>query len=89
MFSRWEKVSGAIMEAPTLGTGTASASGKSGLSRGGRKKYRPVGRAAGKKSCFASGEGAREPFLVMHPHDRHEFLLAVHRGDQPHEPERK
>lgn len=88
MFSRWEKVSGAIMEAPTLGTGTASASGKSGLSRGDAKK--PPGQPGGSlKSRFTSGKGTREPFLVMHPHDRHEFLLAIHRGDQPHEPERK
>ena len=88
MFSRWEKVSGAIMEAPTLGTGTASASGKSGLPRGDAKN-RPGGRAAGEKRSLASGEGAREPFLVMHPHHRHELLLAIHRRDQPHEPEHK
>ena len=38
MFSRWEKVSGVIMEGPTVGRRADAASGKSSGSAGRKKK---------------------------------------------------
>ena len=40
MLSSWEKVSGAIMDAPTLGTAVPAASGKSTRGQGHKKAVR-------------------------------------------------
>lgn len=62
MFSRWEKVSGAIMDGPTLGTRPDAASGKS-VNAGRKKAARENGRPEGAEGV--SGEGPAEPLLVI------------------------
>ena len=75
MLSRWEKVSGAIIEPPTLGSTAGAASGKSA-----HKKA--ACRYAGGESDQTGGESdesAGEPLLVVLAHHRHGLELAVDR----------
>jgi hypothetical protein len=54
MFSMWEKVSGAIMDGPTLGSTARAASGKSAPAHPGRKKPSGCsGRLMDDRECVA------------------------------------